>query len=131
MEALTEGRPASERAEGYRFLTRITAAMTEFQLEQTADWPSFVQVMSPARKFYVDNPDTLYHRATLDPRLGYRVRGRRGDELYLSFVCTAFAAAATPSSPMPAMTNCSSQRMALSSWCCPSNGRRAQSIGCR
>ena len=59
--------------------------MTEFQLEQTADWPSFVQVMSPARKFYVDNPDTLYHRATLDPRLGYRVRGRRGDELYLSF----------------------------------------------
>ena len=58
VEALTEGRPASERAEGYRFLTRITAAMTEFQLEQTADWPSFVQVMSPARKFYVDNPDT-------------------------------------------------------------------------
>ena len=85
VETLTEGRPTSERAEGYRFLTRITAAMTEFQMEQTADWPSFVQVMSPARKFYLDNPDTLYHRATLDPRLGYRVRGRRGDELYLSF----------------------------------------------
>jgi len=85
VETLTEGRPTSERAEGYRFLTRITAAMTEFQMEQTADWPSLVQVMSPARKFYVDNPDTLYHRATLDPRLGYRVRGRRGDELYLSF----------------------------------------------
>ena len=85
VEALTEGRPASERAEGYRFLTRITAAMMEFQMEQAADWPSFVQVMSPERKFYVDNPDTIYHRATLDPRFGYRVRGRRGDELYLSF----------------------------------------------
>ena len=85
VEALTEGREASERAEGYRFLTRITAAMTEFQMEQSADWPSLVQVMSPARKFYVDNPDTLYHRATLDPRLGYRVRGRRGEELYLAF----------------------------------------------
>ena len=85
VEALTEGRDASERAEGYRFLTRITAAMTEFQMEQSADWPSLVQVMSPARKFYVDNPDTLYHRATLDPRLSYRVRGRRGEELYLAF----------------------------------------------
>ena len=48
VEALTEGREASERAEGYRFLTRITAAMTEFQMEQSADWPSLVQVMSPA-----------------------------------------------------------------------------------
>ncbi len=85
VEALTEGRDASEPAEGYRFLTRITAAMTEFQMEQSAAWPSLVQVMSPAQKFYVDNPDTLYHRATLDPRLGYRVRGRRGEELYLAF----------------------------------------------
>ena len=85
VEALTEGREVLERVEGYRFLTRITAAMTEFQMEQSADWPSLVQVMSPARKFYVDNPDTLYHRATLDPCLGYRVRGRRGDELYLAF----------------------------------------------
>ncbi len=85
VEALTEGRDASERAEGYRFLTRISAAMTEFQMEQSADWPCLVPVMSPARKFYVDNPDTLYHRATLDPQLGYRVHGRRGDELYLSF----------------------------------------------
>ena len=85
VEALTEGRDVSERAEGYHFLTRIAAAMTEFQMEQSADWPSLVQVMSPTRKFYVDNPDTLYHRATLDPRLGYRVHGRCGEELYLSF----------------------------------------------
>ena len=51
VETLTEGRPASERAEGYRFLTRITAAMTEFQMEQTANWPSFVQVMVLPVKF--------------------------------------------------------------------------------
>ena len=31
VETLTEGRPTSDRAEGYRFLTRTTAAMTEFQ----------------------------------------------------------------------------------------------------
>ena len=34
VDALTEGRDASERAEGYRFLTRILVAMTEFQVEQ-------------------------------------------------------------------------------------------------
>ena len=34
VDALTEGRDASERAEGYRFLTRILVAMTEFQQQQ-------------------------------------------------------------------------------------------------
>ena len=85
VDALTEGRDPSERAEGYRFLTRILVAMTEFQMEQDADAPSLVQVMSPIRKFFVDNPDTLYHRATLNPALRYRIHGRRGEELYLAF----------------------------------------------
>ena len=40
MDALTEGRDPSECAEGYRFLTRILLAMTEFQMEQDADAPS-------------------------------------------------------------------------------------------
>ena len=53
VEALTEGRDETERAEGYRFLTRITAAMTEFQMEQSADWPSLVQVMSPVVSFHL------------------------------------------------------------------------------
>ena len=85
VDALTEGRDASERAEGYRFLTRILVAMTEFQVEQDTNAPSLVQVMSPIRKFFVDNPDTLYHRATLNPALRYRIHGRRGEELYLAF----------------------------------------------
>ena len=76
VDALTEGRDASERAEGYRFLTRILVAMTEFQVEQDANSPSLVQVMSPIRKFFVDNPDTLYHRATLNPALRYRIHGQ-------------------------------------------------------
>ena len=85
VDALTDGRDPSERAEGYRFLTRILVAMTEFQVEQDANAPSLVQVMSPIRKFFVDNPDTLYHRATLNPTLRYRIHGRRGEELYLAF----------------------------------------------
>ncbi|MDP6796187.1 MAG: hypothetical protein QGG00_12430, partial [Verrucomicrobiota bacterium] len=85
IDTLTEGRDPSERAEGYRFLTRILVAMTEFQVEQDANAPSLLQVMSPIRKFFVDNPDTLYHRATLNPALRYRIQGRRGEELYLAF----------------------------------------------
>ena len=85
VDALSEGRDSSERAEGYRFLMRILVAMTEFQVEQEADAPSLVQIMSPIRKFFVDNPDTLYHRATLNPALRYRIHGQRGEELYLAF----------------------------------------------
>ena len=85
VDALTEGRHPSERAEGYRFLTRILVSMTEFHVEQDPNTPSLVQVMSPIRKFFVDNPDTLYHRATLNPALRYRIHGRRGEELYLAF----------------------------------------------
>ena len=85
VDALSEGRDPSERAEGYRFLMRILVAMTEFQVEQEADAPSLVQIMSPIRKFFVDNPDTLYHRATLNPALRYRIHGQRGEELYLAF----------------------------------------------
>ena len=85
VDALSEGHDPTVRAEGYRFLTRILVAMTEFQVEQDADAPSLVQIMSPIRKFFVDNPDTLYHRATLNPALRYRIHGRRGEELYLAF----------------------------------------------
>ena len=47
VEALSEGHDPTVRAEGYRFLTRILVGMTEFQVEQDADAPSLVQVMSP------------------------------------------------------------------------------------
>ncbi len=85
VEVLTEGRPAVERAEGYRFLTRVLAAMGEFSVEADADWPVLMRVMSPTRKFYGDCPDTIYHRASLRGGREYRVWGRRGEELYLAF----------------------------------------------
>ena len=67
---------------GIAFLTRITAAMTEFQMEnRRLAEPRSGDVA--ARKFYVDNPDTLYPRhARSAPELS---RGRRGEELYLAF----------------------------------------------
>lgn len=85
VDELTVDRDASERAEGHRFLTRVLSAMTDFYMEQDADQPSLVRIMTPTRKFYGDNPDTLYDRVALRPDRSYRVRGRRGNDLYMAF----------------------------------------------
>ena len=85
IEALTEGRDPVERAEGYRFLTRVLSAMIDFSIEADGDRPAFVRVMTPTRKFYGDCPDTMYHRATLRSGLGYRISGQRGGCIYLAF----------------------------------------------
>ena len=85
VEALTEGRDPVERAEGYRFLTRVLSAMIDFSIEADGERPAFVRVMTPTRKFYGDCPDTMYHRATLRPGLGYRITGQRGGCIYLAF----------------------------------------------
>ena len=85
IEALTEGRDPVERAEGYRFLTRVLSAMIDFSIEADGERPAFVRVMTPTRKFYGDCPDTMYHRATLRSGLGYRISGQRGGCIYLAF----------------------------------------------
>jgi hypothetical protein len=75
-----------ERAEGFRYLTRLLAAGLEMHLERADPArPSFTRMLSPIRKFLGDNPDVLYEFVPLDGRLRYRVRGRRGSELYLAF----------------------------------------------
>ncbi|MGI9239263.1 MAG: hypothetical protein ACR2RV_00590, partial [Verrucomicrobiales bacterium] len=80
----TAADPAAQ-AEGCRFVWRVFSAMREFILEQDPQLPSFVPVMTPTRKFFADNPDTLYHRAPLRGDLSYRVAGHRGSCAYLSF----------------------------------------------
>ena len=85
VEVLTEERDPVERAEGYRFLTRVLSAMIDFSIEADGERPAFVRVMTPTRKFYGDCPDTMYHRATLRSGLGYRISGQRGGCIYLAF----------------------------------------------
>ena len=85
IEALTEGRDPVERAEGYRFLTRVLSAMIDFSIEADGERPAFVRVMTPTRKFYGDCPDPMYHRATLRSGVGYRISGQRGGCIYLAF----------------------------------------------
>ncbi len=94
VEALAAaGRDVEERAtgdavaagEGYRFINRLYASMRLFLLEQDPENPDFVPVMTPHRKFFADNPDTLYHRAPIREDLVYRISGTRGTCAYLSF----------------------------------------------
>jgi len=86
---LQEGTPgdAFQRAEGLRYLTRLLRAGLESHVE-SADphHPRFYQLANDTIKIGNDNPDNVYHNANLDGRLSYRIRGRRGDVPYLTFV---------------------------------------------
>src|SRR5438093_8059478 len=46
--------------------------------------PRFVDIVGPYKKWGGDNADAFYQYAPLDPRRTYRVRGKRGDAVYLS-----------------------------------------------
>lgn len=72
-------------AEGYRHLTHLLGYALDLYLEGDPERPSFVPLASPTRKILGDNVDSLYHFAPLRGDRSYRIRGRRGNEVYLSF----------------------------------------------
>jgi hypothetical protein len=77
---------AFDRAEGYRYLTRLLRAGLESQLE-FADprFPGFFQLANETIKIGNDNPDNVYRNANIAGRYRYRIHGTRGDAPYLSF----------------------------------------------
>jgi len=75
-----------ERSEGHRFLLRLFSAAEELFVERADPLhPSFTRVTSPIRKYFGDNPDTVYDSAPLDPTRTYRISGQRGTCCYLAF----------------------------------------------
>lgn len=75
-----------DRAEGYRYLTRLLRIGLEMHLE-FAD-PAFPGFFSPSHetaKIGADNPDNLYAMARIDGHHDYIVEGDRGSVAYLSF----------------------------------------------
>lgn len=76
-----------QRAEGFRYLTRLLRAGLESHVE-SADphHPRFYQLANETIKIGNDNPDNVYHNANLDGALEYRIRGQRGSVPYLTFV---------------------------------------------
>ncbi|HLB97371.1 MAG TPA: hypothetical protein VJK90_06890, partial [Acetobacteraceae bacterium] len=80
--------PATEldRAEGWRYLSRLTRVGLEMMLEfGNPDFPVFYQASNTSIKIGGDNPDNVYWNATIAGDRDYRLRGTRGTVRYLSF----------------------------------------------
>jgi hypothetical protein len=77
---------AFDRAEGYRYLTRLLRAGLESQLE-FADprFPGFFSLSHETIKIGNDNPDNIYRNANVSGRYRYRIHGTRGGAPYISF----------------------------------------------
>jgi len=83
-----EGTPADPltRAEGWRYLTRLTRAALETFVEAAdAQAPAFRQATGPTIKMGMDNPDNVYLSAPVNGSYEYRLTGNRGTVYYLGF----------------------------------------------
>ncbi|MES0874764.1 DUF1214 domain-containing protein [Sinimarinibacterium thermocellulolyticum] len=79
--------PASEldRAEGWRYLTRLLRIGLEMHLEcADPDFPMFFMPSHETAKIGADNPDNLYLMARINGANEYVLRGTRGTVSYLS-----------------------------------------------
>lgn len=70
--------------EGYKWIFSILAVGLDAYVWADSDRPRFVDIVGPYRKWGGDNADAFYQYAPIDPNRRYRVRGRRGDSVYLS-----------------------------------------------
>ncbi len=85
---LAEGQPDSpiDRAEGFRYLSRLTRAALETFLEYADPAaPAINRPVHETAKIGADNPDNHYQRCALSPAYEYRIRGRRNTIDYLDF----------------------------------------------
>jgi hypothetical protein len=76
---------ALDRAEGWRYLTRLLRAALESQLEYgNPSYPGLYQLSNETVKIGNDNPDNFYQNSTISGRHEYRITGTRGTVHYLS-----------------------------------------------
>ncbi len=74
-----------EVVEGFRYVTELLSEASELLVEGDPERPRFSSIVSPARKFLGDNPDSLYQQAVIRGDRSYRIRGRRDGQDYISF----------------------------------------------
>ncbi|HYC01279.1 MAG TPA: DUF1214 domain-containing protein [Candidatus Limnocylindrales bacterium] len=73
-----------DRAEGYRYLSRLTRLALEKFLEHADPAaPTFYRLSHETAKIGCDNPDSYYQNAAIDGRYEYRLSGTRGTVSYL------------------------------------------------
>jgi hypothetical protein len=85
---LSEGSPetALDRAEGYRYLTRLTRAALETFVEDSDPLaPELLRTCHETIKMGADNPDNEYQNAPISGKYEYRITGSRGTVHYLGF----------------------------------------------
>lgn len=75
---------AEEDALAHESLAAVLSGALEFYLTEDFDKPQLTPIVSPRRK-WSDNPDARYYFAPLRGDGAYRIKGRRGSEVYLSF----------------------------------------------
>lgn len=77
---------ALDRAEGYRYLTRLLRIALDMHLEYADPaFPGFLLPSHETAKIGADNPDNRYLMARIDGRHDYIVEGERGSVAYLTF----------------------------------------------
>ena len=74
-----------DRAEGYRYLTRLLRGGLEATVESTGPAHPVVNTLPNQVKIGADNPDNLYQNIGVDGRYDYRITGRRNTVNYLGF----------------------------------------------
>lgn len=75
-----------DRAEGWRYLARLTRAGLDSFLEASdTQAPEFKRAVHETIKIGMDNPDNVYLAAPINGTYRYRITGRRGTVHYLGF----------------------------------------------
>ena len=77
---------ALDRAEGWRYLTRLTRCALETFVEAAdPQAPEFLRAAHETIKMGMDNPDNIYLTAPVNGSFTYRIHGTRGSVHYLGF----------------------------------------------
>jgi len=74
-----------DRAEGYRYLTRLLRGGLEAVVESLDGSHPIVATLPNQVKIGADNPDNLYRTIGVDGRYDYRITGQRNTVHYLGF----------------------------------------------
>ena len=84
--AETAPKNALDRAEGWRYLARLTRGALESFLEAAdTQAPAFTRGVHETIKMGLDNPDNIYLTAPVNGNYTYRISGTRGTVHYLGF----------------------------------------------
>ncbi|MBL1077742.1 hypothetical protein JK358_25400 [Nocardia sp. 2] len=78
-------RDEHDLADGYDYLQGSIAAVLQLSRAHGRSHPYFVTSTGPYTKMGLDNPDTLYYHASVEPEAEYLLTGVRGSTVDLSF----------------------------------------------